>query len=255
MFEDALLEFGRSGEAHRRGATTVFAFVLQCLAVGIVSLISLSYTHVIPKPQSVVPLVAPPPSVRAPALGTPTSKNETDVQPEAVHKPVHTQIRNVLQTPTKVPTKTLTEESETPPPPPVMANGIPGGVPGGQLGGILGGGIAGSAAPQAPIPKPAPAKRVRVSEGIVGGSLLHKVTPSYPQSARQGHISGSVVLQAVIGKDGGVQNLQVVQGDPVLASAAIDAVKQWRYKPYLLNGQPVEVETIITVNFNLGKNS
>ena len=249
MFEDALLEVGRSGEAHRRGATTLFAFVLQSFVVAIIFLISLRYAQVIPSSQPVVHLVAPPPP---PPAGTPTSKS---------HKAPRTPIRNVLRTPVKIPTKVLPEEKETPPPPPpAMASGVvggvPGGVPGGQLGGILGG-IAGAAAPApVPIPKPPPPKRMRVSEGVVGGLLVHKVMPGYPQSARQERISGAVVLQAVIGKDGSVQNLRVVQGDPVLASAAIDAVKQWRYKPYLLNGQPVEVETIITVNFNLGgKNS
>ena len=69
--------------------------------------------------------------------------------------------------------------------------------------------------------------------------------------AREARIHGEVVLTAIIDKDGNIENLQLVSGHPMLAPAAINAVKQWRYKPYLLNGQPVEVETTITVNFEL----
>jgi len=69
--------------------------------------------------------------------------------------------------------------------------------------------------------------------------------------ARQARIQGTVVLQAVIGKDGSIQNLKVVSGHPMLAPAALEAVKQWRYKPYFLNGEPVEVDTTINVNFTL----
>jgi protein TonB len=77
------------------------------------------------------------------------------------------------------------------------------------------------------------------------------VTPQYPPLAKQARIQGSVVLHAVIGKDGKVQNLQLVSGHPMLTQSAIQAVKQWQYKPYYLNGQPVEVDTNITVNFSL----
>jgi protein TonB len=73
----------------------------------------------------------------------------------------------------------------------------------------------------------------------------------YPQLARAARIQGQVVLQASIGKDGSIQNLRLVSGHPMLAPAAIDAVKQWKYKPYFLNGEAVEVDTQITVNFTL----
>jgi protein TonB len=77
------------------------------------------------------------------------------------------------------------------------------------------------------------------------------VQPAYPPLARQARISGTVVLQASIGKDGNIQNLRTVSGHPMLAPAAIEAVKQWKYRPYFLNGEPVEVDTQITVNFTL----
>ena len=82
--------------------------------------------------------------------------------------------------------------------------------------------------------------------------LVHQVKPLYPMIAMQARIQGTVVLQAVIGKDGTVQDLHLISGHPMLAPAAIEAVRQWRYRPYLLNGDPVEVDTQINVNFTLG---
>ena len=81
--------------------------------------------------------------------------------------------------------------------------------------------------------------------------LVHKVQPVYPPLARQARIYGQVVLQAVISKAGTIENLHLVSGHPMLTQAAMDAVKQWRYRPYILNGEPVEVETQVTVNFTL----
>ena len=82
--------------------------------------------------------------------------------------------------------------------------------------------------------------------------LVHQVKPQYPELAMKARIQGTVVLQAVIGKDGTVQDLRLVSGHPMLAPAAIEAVRQWRYRPYLLNSEPVEVDTQINVNFTLG---
>jgi protein TonB len=89
------------------------------------------------------------------------------------------------------------------------------------------------------------------SQGVSGGSLERKVQPIYPARARSTGLQGPVVLQAVIDEVGEVQNLRTVSGDAVLARAAIDAVRQWRYQPYLLNGQPLKMPIQITVNFTL----
>jgi TonB family protein len=94
-------------------------------------------------------------------------------------------------------------------------------------------------------------QRVHVSQGVGQASVLKKVDPIYPPLARQARIQGSVILQVVINKSGDVENIQLYSGHPMLAPAAIDAVKQWKYKPYLLNGEPVEVETTVTVSFTL----
>ena len=157
-----------------------------------------------------------------------------------------------LRTPTAIPKKIqMIKEDEAPPNTGVagVVGGVPGGVPGGSMGGVLGG-VLSSARPW-PMPKAATPQRVRVSQGVSQGLLIHKVQPAYPPLARQARIQGTVVLQALIGKDGAIQNLHVVSGHPMLTGAALDAVKQWRYKPYYLNGEPVEVETTINVNFTL----
>ncbi len=101
------------------------------------------------------------------------------------------------------------------------------------------------------VPKVAAPTRVRVSQGVTEGMVLRRVQPNYPPLARQARIQGDVILQAEISKEGAIENLRVISGHPMLAPAAIDAVKQWRYKPYFLNGEPVAVETQITVKFSL----
>ena len=93
--------------------------------------------------------------------------------------------------------------------------------------------------------------RVRVSEGVAQALLVTRVQPVYPPLARQARIQGTVVLRAIISRDGSIENLTLVSGHPMLVPAAIDAVKQWKYQPYLLNGQPVEVDTEVLVNFAL----
>ena len=161
-------------------------------------------------------------------------------------------VNGQLRTPTKIPEKVqMIKEEEAPPP--MMATGgvvggVPGGVPGGQMGGVIGGII--SSTPVA-VPRVATPQRVRVSQGVSQGLLIRKVQPVYPPLARQARIQGNVVLQAEISKDGTIENLRLMSGHPMLAPSAIEAVKQWRYKPYFLNGEPVEVETVVTVNFTL----
>jgi TonB family protein len=100
--------------------------------------------------------------------------------------------------------------------------------------------------------KPKPPSRVRVSGGVAAGNLRHKVMPRYPAEARAARIQGNVVLHVVIGGDGGLMLVEAKEGHPLLVEAALGAVLFWRYKPYFLNGEPVEVDTLITVRFTLG---
>ena len=100
-----------------------------------------------------------------------------------------------------------------------------------------------------PPPPPPPPQRVRVGGNVQAANLLSQVKPVYPPLAKQARIQGVVVLEAIISKEGTIDNLKVITGHPLLIQAAIDAVKQWKYKPTQLNGEPVEVVTTITVNF------
>lgn len=102
---------------------------------------------------------------------------------------------------------------------------------------------------QLDAPKPTP---VRVPGNVASAMLIHQVTPVYPAAAKEQHIEGTLLLHAIIGKDGTLQNLTYVSGPPILMSSAMDAVQQWQYKPTLLNGEPVEVDTTISVVYTLG---
>ncbi len=243
MFEDSLIESGNKLKT-KRLSTTILSFFGQFGLLGILILIPLIYTDALPKQQLMTFLVAPPPP--------PPPPPPPAAAPVRVVKQIQSDIINgQLRTPTKIPEKVqMIKEEEAPPP--VMGSGVvggvPGGVPGGSMGGVIGG-IIGSTT--AAVPRVATPQRVRVSQGVSTGLLIRKVTPNYPPLARQARIQGQVVLQAEISKDGTIQNLQLISGHPMLAPAAIEAVKQWRYKPYLLNGEPVAVETQVVVNFSL----
>lgn len=247
MFSDSLLEFGP--QRKRRVFATTTSFIFNCVAIGIMLIMPLVFTEALPKAQLLTFLVAPPPPPPPPPAAA--------AEPVRVVHQIQTDMLNTgqLRTPTKIPQKIeMIKEEEAPPP--MMATGgvvggVPGGIPGGQLGGVIGGIV--SAANNAAAPKfiPNVPQRVRISQGVTKGLLIHRVEPTYPPLARAARVQGEVILSAIIGTDGEIRNLQLVSGHPMLVPAAVDAVKQWRYKPYLLNGTPVEVETTVTVIFSL----
>jgi protein TonB len=104
-----------------------------------------------------------------------------------------------------------------------------------------------SPAPQG-LPRPT---RLRISRGVSQGVLIHKVQPEYPASAKAKHIEGDVIVRLVVDKAGKVIEVSRLKGDEELAGAAMDAVRQWKFRPYLLNGEPIEIETTATLNFHL----
>jgi protein TonB len=114
------------------------------------------------------------------------------------------------------------------------------------MGGIFGGSAS------TPVVKAATLKKVNISAGVMVGLLLQKTQPIYPPIAKAARVQGTVVLQAVISKTGSIENLRVISGPQMLQQSALDAVKSWRYRPYLLNNEPVEVETTVNVVFTLG---
>ena len=248
MFSDSLLEFGP--QRKRKALATTTSFIFNCLAIGVMLILPLVFTEDLPKAQLLTFLVAPPPPPPPP----PPAAAEV----QKVVRQIQTDVLSSgqLRTPTKIPQKVqMIKEEEAPPPMPVgggVVGGVPGGIPGGQIGGVIGS-VINSTSSLANVPKfvPVTPQRVRISQGVTKGLLIHKEEPVYPTLARAARVQGDVVLSAVIDVNGQIQNLQLVSGHPMLVPAAIAAVKQWRYKPYLLNGQPVEVETTITVIFSL----
>lgn len=248
IFSDSLLRY--EGQKGRQTWATLTSFILQCLFLGVLLLLPLYFTQELPKAQLLTFLVAPPPP--------PPPPPPAEQQMTKVMKQIQTDLLagGQLRTPTRIPTKVqMIKEEEAPPPMPSsggVVGGVPGGIPGGQLNGVIGG-IVNSTSNLAYVPKfqPVVPQRVRISQGVTKGMLVHQVQPPYPTLAKAARIQGNVVLQAIISKDGSIQDLQLVSGHPMLVQAAIGAVRQWRYRPYLLNEQPVEVETTITVIFQL----
>jgi protein TonB len=245
MFEDSLLESGGRYRTKGRLGTTVVSVIIQSVLIGILILIPLIYTDALPKTQLMTFLVAPPPPPPPPPPAAATPVRVVKIQSELDN--------GALRTPTKIPEKVAMIKEEEAPPSMGGAGvmgGVPGGVPGGSMGGVLGGIIAAANTAQN-VPKIATPTRVRVSQGVTEGLLLHGPKPTYPALAKQARIQGHVILQAIINKQGQVENLRLISGHPMLAPSAIEAVKQWKYKPYMLNNEPVEVETTVDVNFSL----
>ena len=248
MFSDSLLEFGV--QRKRKFFATTTSLIVNCLAIVAMLIIPLAFPEALPKAQLLTFLVAPPPPPPPP----PPAAAEV----QHVVRQIQTDMLNngALRTPTKIPQKIqMIKEEEAPPPMPAsggVAGGVPGGIPGGQMGGVIGSVISATSS-LASVPKfvPATPQRIRISAGVTKGLLIQRIEPPYPTLARAARVQGDVVLSAVIDTNGHITNLQLVSGHPMLVPAAIAAVKQWRYKPYLLNGQPVEVETTITVIFTL----
>lgn len=226
--------------------TIFLSTLLQVGLLSILILIPLIYTEALPKAMLTTLLVAPPPPPPPPPPPAAT--------PVKVVKPVARLMQaGKLMAPRAIPKEVaMIKEQEIPPE--VSAGtaigGVPGGVPGGQAGGVLGGIIGGVGSNLPPPPKEGP-KRIRVGGQVQTAKLVNKVQPIYPALAKQARIQGTVRLQAVIAKDGSVVELQVLSGHPLLVQAALDAVRQWRYQPTLLNGEPVEVVTTIDVVFTL----
>jgi protein TonB len=155
-------------------------------------------------------------------------------------------MNNQLTAPTRIPHNVMmVTEREAP----VASFGVSGSDFGGSSNGVMGS-IFGEA--KAPPVKAAVPKKVNISSGVAAGMLLQKTQPVYPPIAKAARVQGTVVLQAKISKTGSIDDLRVISGPAMLQQAALDAVKSWRYRPYLLNNEPVEVETTVNVIFTLG---
>jgi protein TonB len=244
FFTDILLEVDAKDKTQRRWAATT-SVVIQCVVLGLLLIIPLFFTEALPKAQLLTLLVAPPPPPPPP----PPAAAPIPVQ---VVRRVESEIMDGrLRAPSRIPQRVqMIHEDEAPPPLTGggVIGGVVGGVPGGQMGGVIGGIIA-SANTNVPKVQVAPPQRIRVSSGVVAGLIIRKVEPEYPPIARTARIQGEVVLNAIISKEGTIENLTVESGHPLLIPAALAAVRQWRYRPFFVSGEPVEVETRVIVTF------
>jgi periplasmic protein TonB len=224
--------------------TVILSMVFQTAFLAVLILIPLIYTEALPKTMMATLLVAPPPPPPPPP---PPIAQIVHVKPQ-----VHLMDAGKLVAPKVIPKDIKIIKEDAPDMSSMgMQGGVVGGVAGGQMGGVIGGVIGGvGGAP--PPPKPTQT-RIRQGGNVTAAKLMNKVQPQYPPLARQTRISGTVRLHAIIGKNGQVEQLEVMSGHPLLVQAALDAVKQWRYQPTQLNGEPVEVDTTIDVIFSLNQ--
>ena len=241
IFCDSLLEASWA-QRSRRNWTTLTSFGLEALAIAVLLVIPLWKTvglpsaHTLSTPVSLV-ANAPARTVAAQPHGGSVSPHTTSVEAPRFLQPGHIPIgvHDGPVDPTPEPPGIGTDLG-----PITSGRGIPEGfLPGGNLN-------------VAPPPAPHPATPTFRTSSMLQGSLLHQVQPTYPPLAKTARIQGPVVLEAVINKVGAIENLRVISGPPLLVKAALEAVSEWRYRPYILNNEPVEVETRITVNFTLG---
>jgi protein TonB len=255
MFEQTFVDgVGKTNKSW----TVVVSFVGQIALITVAVILPLIYTEVLPSTTLQSFLVAPPPPPPPPPPAA--------APPVKVVKVIPRQFdAGKLMAPKSVPKEIATiKEEELPPPSSGVAGvvgGVSGGVAGGAVGGVLGGiigGIPSAAPPPPPPPVAAPKKeaaptRIKVGGNVQGAMILKKTSPIYPQLAKSARVSGVVHLAAIIAKDGTIQELHSLGGPALLIQAAMDAVKTWVYKPTMLNGEPVQVETTIDVNFTLNQ--
>lgn len=244
-FTTIMLDSGQMKRPHRM-LDTLLSFAGHALFLAIIILIPLLYTNSmdLSRFHSTL-LVAPPPPPPPPP------------PPAARLAPIHPafHLREAeLYAPRVIP-KDIAQIKDQPQPSQPAFSGVPGGVPGGQLGGVLGGILGPGNRQLVPPPPPKPVPHhgpYHVGGKIQPPRLIQQVQPIYPILAKEASISGEVAIDSVIDEHGNVTQMKVVSGNPLLVTAALDAVKQWKYQPTLLNGQPIAVDMEVTVTFTFG---
>jgi protein TonB len=235
MFNE-LLESSSRRKKTNTGWSVILSAVIQISALLVLIVIPLIYTQALPKAMLATLLVAPPPPPPPP----PPPVKE-------VIKPVARLIQSgKLMQPRAIP-KDVAVFKEAELPPDVINNTNQSGV----FGGIPGQGLMAESGLVVPPPKAAAPVRIKQGGAVTAASIITQTHPVYPSLARQARIQGTVVLHAIIDKEGKVAQLEVVSGHPLLVQSALEAVKQWRYKPTQLNGDPVEIDTTIQVTFTM----
>jgi len=228
-----------------RRAAIPCAYICEVILGGGMALVPLIYTEALPKVSLIIwSLPIPPPPPAAPAEG------------RDLRKPLQrTRTNDLLKAPPSIPTAVRIVHDEPLPPPDFSPGptGVPGGVsfgPSNASDPALRSVIASTAPQPLPPQEPRPA-RIRVGGVVSAAKLIYQPKPTYPEFARMARAEGAVEFEAIIGKDGRIEELKLLGGPALLVHAAFEAVQRWRYQPTLLNGEPVEVLTEITVNFKL----
>jgi len=252
VFLKALLEAGTTRTVRRSPLEWAAATGLHIVILVALIIVPLYTTETIQLRNYVdTPLAAPPaaPPPPPPAAGRAVAPHITSKRPNLTYTV------GKLTTPTAIPRTVSLDNAAGAPDLGGVEGGVPGGVAGGQLGGSLGGviGGTGTSIPIPPPQQPAAKRIVRLGSGIKAPRQTYSVQPEYPVLARQAHVWGTVVVDAVIDEHGNVVGARAVSGHPLLIPAALKAVLQWKYEPTLLNGTPVAVEMEVTVHFNLGR--
>lgn len=241
MFADSLLDSQWANRSHR-GWTTLASFAMQALAVAVVLALPLIYTEGLPKLQLL--------SMSAPIGPPPGPPPPTGTRHPAMNPAQSNMFHGIVVAPPTIPTSIqhVVDDGSAPEAPPCVFCVQGGTGPGSGTNSVIK--SIGDSMTAAPPPPPPVVHPLRISH-MMEGNLIYRVQPIYPPLARAARIQGTVMLRAIISRTGTIENLQVMSGHPMLVGAAIDAVRQWRYRPYILNGDPVEVETQVTVNFSL----
>ncbi len=250
VFAEALLEASPTRPPHRT-FDVVVSLMIHSVLIGILILLPLLFTEAIDLKQfTQTMLVAPPPPPPPPPPAAPAIVKVSSVSRKTFIT------GGKLMAPVAIPEKIAMIKEEALPPDVGsvgVVGGVPGGVPGGQLGGVIGGIL--SSAPRTTLPPPptaaAPKAPVRVGGRIREPRIINRVEPTYPTLARQARMQGDVVIDAVIGVDGRVQEMKVVSGHPLLVPAALEALSKWRYEPTYLNDEPIPVQLLVTLRFRL----
>jgi protein TonB len=236
MFEDSTFE--STGRIRTRSrAWMMAALALNSSILLALILVPLIYPEALPQQAMAFLMAVPPPPPSAPPAEAHPAARTSSTSPAGIEDP--------FTAPPRIPpTITMTGDSGPEPSSPIGSMDSGSGVPGGV------GDPFGHETPRRVV-QPAPAGPVRISSGVAASTVIYKVVPVYPAIALAAGVSGTVVLAATISKAGTIENLRVVSGPPMLQRAAVDAVERWRYRPYMLNGEPVAVETTVKLVFNL----
>ncbi|HUM06099.1 MAG TPA: energy transducer TonB [Terriglobales bacterium] len=226
----------------RRGWSTLASFGFQALALSLLLAVPVVWVQGPPQARFLDSLLAPPPPAPAPAPRVPEGRHPTPS--------TNMSGTQIVQPPTIPDRVVIVNDHGVSPAPDLGNEGVPGGI------GSARRGIAHSFGDNVAVAPPPPpvnqTPRLRVSHWAEG-NLIHRVQPVYPVIARTAGVQGAVILRAVVSKTGTIEQLTVVSGSPLLIKAALEAVRQWRYRPYLLNDEPIEIDTEITVNFVLSR--